>query len=560
MVEAIVILSLFLGAVCGNFVVLERRDNPPDGFSRIGPTPLDQTLTLRLALNQRDIPGLEDTIYEVSTPGSSRYGQYLTKEEVEQFAAPSEDTISQVNEWLSSKNLTSSPISPAGDWIAINLSVSQANELLVADFSTFQNQDTNVTVVRTLSYSIPTTLKSSISFVYPTVTFDHFFRSFTLSLNRPTVSPRETVPADCQAEWTPACLQKLYGIPSSPAKPAANVLGVSEFFNLFADKTDLKIFLETFRPDMPSNTSFDLISVDGGINNQLPAGSSIFAALDIQYTVGLATGVPVAFISTGTLANDVTTEFLDQANYLLSLPKPPQTIVNNDGNFESDLDGSLPIAISLCNAYAQLAARGVSYIVSTGIFGAGGIPFGNCLPFDPPFPATCPFVTAVGGTEFSPDNVAETGASLSGGGFSNIFKRPGYQNEAVTSYLNASGSTKTSPFNISGRATPDLSAISRASIVVEAFIDQGVGTTALSANIVASMVSLLTNERIAAGKPGLGFLNPLIYQNPSAFKDMTGGSTLACDDPGFNATSGWDPVTGFGSPVYENLREICNKL
>jgi tripeptidyl-peptidase-1 len=47
-----------------------------------------------------------------------------------------------------------------------------------------------------------------------------------------------------------------------------------------------------------------------------------------------------------------------------------------------------------------------------------------------------------------------------------------------------------------------------------------VGTPAFSADIFASVVALITNERIAAGKPGLGFLNPLIYQNGAAFNDM----------------------------------------
>jgi tripeptidyl-peptidase-1 len=48
-------------------------------------------------------------------------------------------------------------------------------------------------------------------------------------------------------------------------------------------------------------------------------------------------------------------------------------------------------------------------------------------------------------------------------------------------------------------------------------------TPQFSAAIFASMVALLNSERIAAGKPGLGFLNPLIYQHGDAFKDFTTG-------------------------------------
>jgi tripeptidyl-peptidase-1 len=72
-------LILVLAAVRAEYQVLEKRDN---GFSRIGSSPADKILSLRLALAQNDISGLHDTVYDVSTPGNSRYGQYLSQEEV----------------------------------------------------------------------------------------------------------------------------------------------------------------------------------------------------------------------------------------------------------------------------------------------------------------------------------------------------------------------------------------------------------------------------------------------------------------------------------------------
>jgi tripeptidyl-peptidase-1 len=61
-------------------------------------------------------------------------------------------------------------------------------------------------------------------------------------------------------------------------------------------------------------------------------------------------------------------------------------------------------------------------------------------------------VTAVGGTEFTSDETTETASALSGGGFSNVFKRPKYQDAAVTAYLRTIGADGSSPFNVSGRA------------------------------------------------------------------------------------------------------------
>ncbi|KAJ7314307.1 family S53 protease [Mycena albidolilacea] len=569
MLKYLVLLSPLLVGARGDFVLVERRDSPPPGFSRIGSAPANDVLNLRLALAQGNIEGLHDTVYEISTPGSSRYGQYLTAAEVAQYVSPSAETLSQVNSWLAASDLTASPLTPAGDWISVNMTITQANSLLAADFATFQNEDTNQTVVRTLSYSIPSALKTSVDWVHPTTGFPTASGGgFPTFINKTSGAPvpkaPRAVPDDCRGDtWTLPCILQLYGISSTPAKPAANLFGVSGFGNDFANKRDLKTFLQTYRPDMNPNTTFDLLSVDDGINNQLPAGAGIGGNPDIQWSVGLTSGVPVTFISTGTLPNDLVTEMLDQAHYLLSMDKPPQTILNTDlPGLESQV-ASPQMAVSLCNAYAQLAARGVSYITQTSIWGAGSVPLPGCQAFDPPFPASCPFVTAVGATEFTTDETEETASTFSGGGFSKFFKRPPYQDAAVEAYLKASNNTHTTAFNASGRALPDVAAMIGVDWIFAGEVIDFLTTPEYSATIFASVVALLTNERIAAGRPGLGFLNPLIYKyGNEAFNDFQTGGSWACAGalPGFNSTKGWDPVTGFGSPSYPKLLEICSKL
>ncbi|KAJ7845110.1 hypothetical protein B0H13DRAFT_2286209 [Mycena leptocephala] len=287
-----VTLTLLVG-VNSEFVVLERRDSPPPGFSPLGPPAEDDILTLRLALPSRSIPDLHNVVYEISTPGNICYGQYLTQDEVglipivpidcvthwvpqiAQFVAPTTNTVSRVTSWLSSNNLTATRISPAGEWIAVNRTVSQANALLAADFSTFQKDGANQTVVRTLSYSIPSALKTSIDWVHPTTSFPKAMSSAQAAFVNKTSTPTSargptssmSISHDCRikSSWTPRCLQELYGIPSTAAKQTANVFGVSGFFDGFANKRDL----------------------------QLPAGAGLFVAQDIQYAIGLTTGVPV---------------------------------------------------------------------------------------------------------------------------------------------------------------------------------------------------------------------------------------------------------------------------
>lgn len=65
-----------------DMVVHERRDSPPSGFVQDGAAPADKVLSLRFVLSQSDFSGLESALYAVSTPGNSRYRQFLSKEEV----------------------------------------------------------------------------------------------------------------------------------------------------------------------------------------------------------------------------------------------------------------------------------------------------------------------------------------------------------------------------------------------------------------------------------------------------------------------------------------------
>lgn len=138
----------------------------------------------------------------------------------------------------------------------------------------------------------------------------------------------------------------------------------------------------------------------------------------------------------------------------------------------------------------------------------------------------------------------EIGAFFSSGGFSNYYARPSYQDAAVTAYLNYLGDTYQGLYNASGRAFPD---VATQGINFTVVIDQefyAVSGTSCSSPTFASVVALLNNELISAGKSPLGFLNPWLYSTAStAFNDITEGNNPGCGTDGFYAIAGWDPVS-----------------
>lgn len=116
-------------------------------------------------------------------------------------------------------------------------------------------------------------------------------------------------------------------------------------------------------------------------------------------------------------------------------------------------------------------------------------------------------------------------------------------------------------YRSAGRGFPDVSAQSENYLVTLDLIPYPVSGTSCSSPTVAGIVSLLNDLRLQQGQPTLGYLNPLLYSDlASTFTDIVKGSNPGCDTKGFPAKPGWDPVTGLGTPNYDKMAEVVQKL
>lgn len=217
-------------------------------------------------------------------------------------------------------------------------------------------------------------------------------------------------------------------------------------------------------------------------------------------------------------------------------------------------------ALKVCNLFMQLGARGVSVLFSSGDSGPGDVcvrvsdskPF-----FQPTFPAGCPYVTAVGGTYQTGPELA---VSFSSGGFSSLHPRPAWQDTVVNTYLESIGETYAPFFNASNRGFPDVAAQGSKFLVYDQGRLSRLSGTSASSPVFAGVVALLNAARRSKSLPPLGFLNPWLYNNSAALTDITGGASVGCTDTTYfkspaywNATQGWDPVTGLGTPNFPAL-------
>jgi tripeptidyl-peptidase-1 len=192
--------------------------------------------------------------------------------------------------------------------------------------------------------------------------------------------------------------------------------------------------------------------------------------------------------------------------------------------------------------------------------------------FLPIFPGGCPYVTTVGAThEFEPEVVAFRPGTVrpdgsfreiysSGGGFSNYFPTPGYQKDVVKDYVKGLGGLYDGLYNKSGRAYPDIAAQGQFFAYVWNGTEGTISGTSASTPLMAGILALVNDALVHSGKSALGFLNPWLYSRGfKGFTDVTSGSALGCQVDGFAAKKGWDPVTGFGTPVFPTLVELAKK-
>ncbi|KAF5388188.1 hypothetical protein D9615_000691 [Tricholomella constricta] len=559
----------------------------PHGWVKHSVPPADHTITLRIGLPQPNFHILEKHLYEVSDPYHDRYGAHLSKEETEGLVAPNPESIHAVNKWLESHGIMESDLvrSPAKDWVTLTIPVNLAEKMLDTTYSVWKHKSGDQ-LVRTTSYSLPEHLHEHVELVQPTTMFGRFRRdkSTIVWADDSEIAPVQTFAAKildsvsgvavdptCKSTITIKCLQQLYNTVGYIPKHKNNSIGITGYLEQFANKQDLQSFYAEQRPDA-LNSSFKFISVNGGLNSQNLSEAGAEAGLDVQFAFGLSHPIPGTFFSTAgrppfkpdvgtpTNTNEPYTEWLD---FMLSSTNVPLSISTSYGDDEQTVPESF--ARRACAGFAQLGARGVSLMFSSGDGGVGDNDPNpetqqcftndgrNVTRFIPSFPAS---VTVVGGTTGIPE--VAVSRFFSGGGFSDYFPRPKYQDRVVQKYLKAlPKGTYKGLFNPNGRAFPDVSAQSDRFRIFLSGRSILIGGTSASSPAFAGIVALLNDVRLSRGLPSLGFLNPLIYSKAAAgFNDITIGHNSGCGTTGFNATKGWDPVTGLGTPNFAKLRKL----
>ncbi|CZR58166.1 probable tripeptidyl-peptidase 1 precursor [Phialocephala subalpina] len=633
-------------------VVHERRDRLPTHWNKNAKLHGDSFMPLRIALTQSNLDRADEFLMDVSHPASPNYGKHWSAKQIAETFAPSEETVTSITNWLADYGITSDRVkqSQSLNWIHVNMTVSEAEQLLKTKYYEYKYSFSDETHVACDEYSVPKDIQGHVDFITPTVHFDVKLKNpkkkRDLDANEIEIAKRQTAAAghdvqpgtakavgnpndgslpkaggkvpfgtilnqleNCDISIVPNCLRALYLFPPDfPANPK-NSYGIVEYTPQAYLPSDLDMFFRNFSPSQVGDRPiFD--SIDGGF---LQTDMESFnyngeSDLDLEYAMSLVYPQKVTLYQVGDElegasfnnfldaidGNYCTYEGGDDPNQDAVYPDPygsgpgvykgpencggfaaTKVISTSYGYNEADLT---PFYENRqCSEYMKLGLQGITFLYSSGDYGVAGNG-GQCIDpttgnytdgsygmFNPSFPGTCPYVTSVGATQVKPgasvtqpEEAAES-VIYSGGGFSNVFSLPSYQKSAVSTYF-AQHKPSYGPdrYNTSqqSRGIPDVSANGvNYVIAIDGNFSYVYGTSASSPTF-GSVLTLVNAARLDVGKKSIGFINPVIYQNPGMFNDITSGGNQGCGTPGFTAVSGWDPVTGLGTPNFPKMLKV----
>jgi len=515
--------------------------------------------TVSIAVKQKNLDLLHNKLMDVSSPNSPQRGQYLTWDEAHQLTA-NPDATASILSWLQQNGVEVKSVHKHGHYIKAETDVSTWEKLLSTSFSRMTRSDgeNSPTVVRaTTDVSLPEDIAEHVEGIFRTT-------QLPPPMNPgPIVTPLD--PASNAANVDPAIIKAYYKVTGEGSASVSQ--SVVETINQVASPSDLAVFQTEF--NLPSQT----IAKDIGAHNsdlicKINPNSCAEANLDVQYMMAMAPGTPLTYW----YDSDFSAPFEDWIEQVAADANPPLVNSISYGGPEPLMAASI---LTTFNTEAmKLGAQGVSIFVSSGddgVAGNGARGNASACGYEPSFPATSPYITAVGATQGGPLGGEEvvcsgntSGVITSGGGFSTFYDQPDWQASAAATFLSRDSSA-VSGF-ASGRGYPDVAMAGLNYPVVIGGSTYLVSGTSAAAPVVAGMVTLINSRLVEQGKPPVGFINPTLYaNNGAAFNDIVtgnnkcsagGAGAATCCSQGFNAVEGWDAATGWGSVKFDKLSEL----
>jgi len=382
---------------------------------------------------------------------------------------------------------------------------------------------------------------------------DHVFglhNPVKLTYASKTVSDADAIPA-AETALTPTQIATAYQMPTNTG--TGTCIGIIEYGGGYTTQNVTSSFAPLgFAAPTITNTN-----VDGGYNNPSDTNGAPEVMLDIYVAGGIAHTSTIAMYwgyGSGTSNPVAGPDWYDPINVAIHDTTNNPTVLSiswgaGDNPASGYWDSSTIAATDA--VLAQAVVLGVTVCAASGDEGSTWAGLAE----EVLYPASSPYVLACGGTtlQLNINNsiASETAWIGSGGGQSYYESLPGWQNGLTA---------KTYPGNVVSaltmRGVPDVAGNSDPNTGYQFYWGNSntysqYGGTSACAPMWAALIA-----RINATIGGrIGFMQTKLYSNPSAMRDITVGNN-AYEMDGYQCTTGWDAVTGYGSPIGTSILAV----
>jgi subtilase family serine protease len=513
----------------------------------LGPVPASQIMQLDVMLPVSDRTGLDAFVAKVSDPTSTSYRKYLTPQQFSALYGPSKQDYDATVRYLESYGLTV----VGGSQLAMDVQVKGPASAIEAAFNVQLNNYQHPTEDRTF-YSPDREPTTNLPFALWHISgLDNFSIPQPMLLNRNDVAkakgitPEEvtkhaTTGSGPEDSFLGSDMRAAY-YGSTVQTGAGQNLGLFEFVG-----TDLQDLATYYHNVHQTNTvPIYLYSTDGTPVQCIYTRYDHFCddteqTIDMTQALGVAPGLNSLTMYIGSTDSAI-------IGAMTTYDPLPLTISCSWG--WSPVDES-----TLDPLFERMAVQGQSFFTASG--DSANWAYSSFV-----WPADDAYVTSVGGTDLvttGPGGAweSESAWEYSGGGLAvDGIDIPAYQSDYGIYVINGSNGGSTVYRN-----GPDVSANANFTYYVCADLSACTanlyGGTSFAAPLWAGYMALSNEYSASVSFPSAGFINPVIYgDNADSIESVTDWYSTTFHDittggqyDGFSAVSGYDLVTGWGSP------------
>jgi len=529
---------------------------------------------LQLSLSAAQQQDLDQFLKQLSDPSSPNYHRWLTPEQFGARFGATQADLDKLTAWLESQGLQLESVPAGRNHIIFSGTAAALSSAFQTEIHQYLvNGETHYANAQPVS--VPTAFSGVVQGLHGL----HDFRLKPRAVKQRAPDPQYTYLVNGSHYLTPADVATIYnlkGLYSATYTGAGQKIAVVEQTNIYLSN------VENFRV-AAGLVANDPQMVLGGTDPGYVATEMDEAYIDVEWSGAVAPNATIIYV--------YSTDVFDSLQYAVSQNLAPVISISY-GECEASAV-ALGDSDRLKSIGQQANAQGQTIVAASGDTGAADCDDGTYakasqgLAVD--MPASLPYVTGVGGTEFNEGNSVWWSASNTNGGSALSYIPEKAWNDSDSYGLSASGGGVSTLYakplwqagpGVPGdgmRDVPDVSFSASTNhdgyVICQQSKCLGGGTdyfanaiknggsvyggTSFGAPIFAGIVALI-NQKM--GSPQ-GNVNPVLYAlaagSPSAFHDITlGNNIVSCRSSspncsngtlGYSAAAGYDLVTGLGS-------------